>query len=83
MGLFPMGHEREPREEMEDTLCEMLCSVIPIQPNKNQTQPGHRAQPHLEPSTAQSQPQTQFSCVETLLSTLILDFVKQQTIIGR
>lgn len=41
MGLFPMGCERlaprDPREEMEDTLCEMLCSVIPIQHNKNQT----------------------------------------------
>jgi len=40
MGLFPVGHERlawrDPREEMEDTLCEMLCSVIPIQHNKNQ-----------------------------------------------
>lgn len=32
---------RDPREEIEDTLCEMLFSVIPIQHNKNQTQLGH------------------------------------------
>lgn len=47
---------------MEDTLCEMLCSVIPIQHNKNQRQPGHRPQIHLEPSTVQYQPQTLYSC---------------------
>lgn len=37
MGLFPMGHKglaRVPRKEMEDTLCGILCSVIPIQHNK-------------------------------------------------
>lgn len=66
MGLFPRGHKRlawrDPREEMEDTLCEMLCSVIPIQHNKNQTQRGHIAQLHLEPSTVQYQPQTLYSC---------------------
>lgn len=42
MGLFPVGHERlarVPRKEMEDTLCEILCSVIPIQRNKKQIQP--------------------------------------------
>lgn len=47
---------------MEDTLCEMLCSVIPIQHNKNQRQPGHRPQIHLEPCTVQYQPQTLCSC---------------------
>lgn len=37
MGLFPVGHERlarVPRNEMEDALSEILCSVIPIQHNE-------------------------------------------------
>lgn len=42
MGLFPVGHERlarVPTKEMEDTLCEILCSVIPVQHNEKQIWP--------------------------------------------
>lgn len=42
MGLFPVGHERlarVPTKEMEDTLSEILCSVIPIQHNEKQIWP--------------------------------------------
>lgn len=59
MGLFPVGHERlarVPRNEMEDALCEILCSVIPIQHNEKQIQ---SAWPESGfPAAAVSHPQT-------------------------
>lgn len=55
---FPAGPARraprDPGKEMEDTLGEMLCSVIPIRRNENQRQTGGRARIHLQPQTLHS-----------------------------
>lgn len=69
----PVGRQqlarRDPGGEMEDTLAQTLCSVIPIRRNRNQSGGGRTC--------------SLGAAVGTQLSTLIWDFMKQQAAIGR